>query len=161
MTSSDLETARAVAVRFLAYSARSCTEIERRLEKGGFDPDIIAVVVEELKQKDYLNDGKFSEDWISDRADRKRYGKSRLTAELQRKGLDTETIREAIASVSPDDELRRALAAAEARHPFCGDEALDAEQTQANNRRLAAFLQRRGFDWSIVKQVLAQRAENR
>jgi len=159
--SEKLKAARAVAFRFLGYSARSCAEIERRLDRGGFDPSVTAVVVAELRQEGYLDDESFASDWIKDRADRKQYGRSRLKAELVQRGVDGETIQQAIGAVTAEDEFRRALEIALKKQPLTPlttqgrDELLQADQ------KLAQMLHRRGFTWDIVKQVLALREENR
>lgn len=160
MSGSEMEAARAVAFRFLSHSARSRAEMERRLERGGFDDDITSAVILELEERGHLDDDRFASDWILDRADRKRYGKVRLTAELMRKGVESDTIKEAIGGVSEEDEIRRAMEIARTKCPVEGalvdshDGGLEAE------RKLSQMLLRRGFNWSTVKQVLALRAEN-
>ena len=118
MTNEELKAARAVAFRFLGHSARSCVEIERRLERGGFDAEVTADVMAELRRDGYLDDDKFAADWIVDRADRKRYGKTRLAAELIHRGVDGDTISEVIGAVSEEDEVRRALELAAVKAPI-------------------------------------------
>ena len=160
MEKSGLEAARGVAYRYLGFSARSRAEIERRLEKDEFPPDVIAAVIVELEAQNYLNDAQFAQDWIADRADRKKYGKGRLKAELQRRGIDKELIEEAMEDVAEEEEVKRALAAARQKwHPERIAEA-DHESRQAEKRKIAAFLQRRGFSWAIIKQVFAQLMAN-
>ena len=44
MNAEDLEAARAVAFRFIGYAARSRSEMEKRLEREEYAPDIIAAV---------------------------------------------------------------------------------------------------------------------
>lgn len=157
-----------VAFRFLGYSARSRTEMERRLQKGEFDDQIIATVLEELAQRGMINDDKFAADWVDDRAERKHYGKTRLAQELSRKGIDRETIKQTVGEISEEDEFRRALEIVEARWPTsepssCSSttENLDRNEREKEKMRISGFLQRRGFGWSIVKQVLIYRSENR
>ena len=151
-----LEAARVVAFRFLGYAARSKAEIERRLEKSGFPPEIIASVVEECVTRGWVNDTEFAQRWIEDRADRKQYGRSRLAAELQRKGVDRETMKTALSTIAVEDEVERALAAARTKyHPERLANA-DNATLQAEKRKLSGFLQRRGFGWSTISQVLAK-----
>jgi regulatory protein len=157
---SRLERARAVALRFLGYSARSSAEVRRRLERGGFDAETINAVVAEMESAGWLDDGKFARDWIEDRSDRKGYGRTRLAAELQRRGVDREVVERTADAIRPDDEFRRALAAA---RPRFSSEALSGQEPAAaerERRRIAGFLQRRGFDWDIIKEVIRELAEN-
>ncbi len=161
MTDTELKAARAVAFRFLDHSARSSAEIERRLERGGYDADTTALVISELQRDGYLNDDKFANDWIQDRADRKRYGKIRLASELANRGIDRDTVNQAIGAVSEEDEVRRAMEIASSRSPENPLQPGNREERQVADRKLAQMLLRRGFNWEIVKQVLVRREENR
>jgi regulatory protein len=108
MDSSELEAARAAAFRFIGYAARSSCEVERRLTRGGVSAEAMEQVLADLKQAGLIDDRQFASDWIDDRADRMRYGKKRLTAELMRRGIDGDTIKEAVSGISEEDEVRRA-----------------------------------------------------
>ncbi len=159
MKPNDLEAARGVALRFLGYSARSRSEMQKRLERDEFAPEIIAAVLAELEARNWVNDAQFAHAWVEDRADRKKYGKGRLAAELRRKGVDKEEVTAAIETVEEADELARARSAAAARWKLSAEET-DREAIQAEKRRIASFLQRRGFGWGIITQVLAEHAAN-
>jgi regulatory protein len=155
-----LEAARAVAFRYLGYAARSRAEIERRLTRDGFEPDVIATVADEMTAAGWLDDVKFAQDWVEDRADRKQYGRGRLAAELQRRGVDRETAASALNTIDEEAELRRARAATAHRWRPERFAALDSAGRQAEKRRCADFLQRRGFGWPIIVQVLAELMAN-
>jgi len=155
----DLEAARGVALRFLGYSARSRSEMQKRLERDEFAPEIIEAVLAELEARNWVNDAQFAQDWVADRADRKKYGKSRLAAELRRKGIDKEQVTAAIGGVEEEEELARARSAAASRWKLEAADA-DRETILAEKRRIASFLQRRGFGWGIITQVLAELTAN-
>ena len=159
MKPNDLEAARAVALRFLGYSARSRSEMQKRLERDEFAPEIIEAVLADLEARNWVNDAKFAHDWVEDRAERKKYGRGRLAAELRRKGVDKEMVTAALDTVEEADELARAMSAAASRWKLSADET-DREAIQAEKRRIGAFLQRRGFGWGIITQVLAEHAAN-
>jgi regulatory protein len=157
---SDLEAARAVAFRYLGYAARSRAEIERRLMRDEFAPDVIAAVIAECEAQGWLDDEKFAHDWVADRADRKKYGKGRLAAELARKGVDRETLEAALETVEPEEELARARAAVRRRwgpESFAGLENAD---LQTEKKRCSEFLLRRGFGWPVIAQVLRELVSN-
>ena len=65
MEAGMLEAARAVAFRYLGYAARSQAEIERRLIKAEFTPDVIATVVAEMTAQGFLDDEKFAQAGIN------------------------------------------------------------------------------------------------
>jgi regulatory protein len=160
MKSLDIEAARAVAFRFLGYSARTRAEIEQRLERDEFPQEIVATIVAELQAAGYLDDAGFARQWVADRADRKRYGRARLAAELNRKGIDRETAAEALDDIAEDDETRRALLAAEGKWSRDALRALGHEARQKERSRISGFLLRRGFSWQTVKKVLAAMMQN-
>ena len=156
MNKEELEAARAVALRFMGYTARSRAEVERRLERVEFAPEVVAAVLAELEERGWLDDAQLAQAWVSDRADRKKYGRRRLAAELKRKGVEKETLQEAVGAIADEEELERALAAARLKwHPEILETA-DRAALQTEKRRLSEFLQRRGFSWEIITQVLAQ-----
>ena len=151
--SNDLEAARNVAFRYLGFTARSSSEMVKRLARSEFTQETIEAVIAELVAQNYLDDEKFAQDWVEDRADRKRYGRRRLSQELSGKGIDKDTIQEAIGTVTDDDELRRAVDAAQAKWRNMDIQTLSREELDAEKRRLTGFLQRRGFSFAIIKKV--------
>ncbi len=156
----DIETARAVAFRYLGYSARTRAEIEQRLLRDEFPGDIVAKVVDELHASGYLDDTAYARQWVEDRADRKRYGRVRLAAELNRKGIGRETASEALSGIEEDDEFRRAFQAAASRWAAEDPLALDWQLLQKEKSRISGFLMRRGFTWQTIKKVLDSLTEN-
>lgn len=160
MSLDALESARKTAFRFLESSARTQAEIERRLERGGYSEEIVAQVVAEIEARGWLDDAEFARAWVEDRADRKQYGKTRLAMELQRKGVASDTIAESLSDVSQDDELARALGAVRKKINLETFQSLSGDDLQSEKRRLSGFLLRRGFSWSVVKQVFQSLATN-
>ena len=157
-TQNGIEEARVVAYRFIGYAARSRSEIEKRLERDEFTPEVIAAIVAECEAQGWIDDTKFAGDWIADRADRKKYGKTRLKMELQRKGIDKDTLNEALDKVDDEDELKRALAAAQSKWRPETFFSLPRDAQQAEKQKLSNFLMRRGFTWTTIKKVLAELA---
>jgi regulatory protein len=151
-----LDEARAVALRYLGYAARSRAEMERRLERDGFSEAIIAQALEEIEARGWVDDRAYADAWIADRADRKSSGKRLLAQELQRKGIEKQTLQEALSQIAPEDEKERALTAALKKWQPSGDPALLAKE----KRRLSDYLMRRGFSWDTIKQVFAELPSN-
>ncbi len=156
----DLEAARVVAFRFLGYAARSRSEMQRRLERDEFAPAVIEAVLAEVVARGWVDDAQFALRWVEDRADRKKYGRGRLAAELRRKGVDKDEVTAALDTVAEEDELERARQAAASKWKLESDDP-DRMAMQAEKKRVASFLQRRGFGWRIITQVLAERTAKR
>jgi regulatory protein len=156
MDAETLEAARAVALHFIGYAARSRAEVEQRLTRAEFVPEVIAAVVAECEERGWLDDAAFARRWVEDRADRKRFGRARLAAELRRKGVDREDVDAALGTADEEAELNRARAAARTKWRLNTPTEVDAETLKAEERKLSGFLQRRGFAWSTISQVVAE-----
>ncbi len=123
-------------------------EVRDRLAKKGVDPEVVEAVLARLAGWGYVGDEGFARYWIENRGANQPRGRRLLQQELWRKGVERETIDQALEE-SELDEDAGALALARKRLPQL--RALD-EPTQ--RRRLAAYLQRRGYDYPTTKRAL-------
>lgn len=144
------ESARAVdaALQFLGYRPRSEYEVRQRLRRKGFPEPAIEHAVQQLLDWGYLNDRQFAEFWLSNRLEHSPRGERALIQELRRKGVDVETAREALGEQEVDEQAA-ALELARKRLPSLAN--LD---RQTRDRRMAGFLQRRGYNWDIIGPIL-------
>ena len=144
--------AKSLALRFLAYRDRSAHEVKSHLAKKEFPPPIVTRVIEWLADLNYLNDERFAQQWGRFRLESKKWGKYRLKQELLFKGLDPELVDETLNSLyNKVDELELALSCVEKKLP-----AMKGLDLQKKRRRIAQFLQRRGFGGDAVFKVLDQ-----
>ncbi len=136
------------ALAFHTYRPRSIREVRDRLAKKGVELEVVEAVLERLAGWGYVGDEGFARYWIENRGANQPRGRRLLQQELWRKGVEKETIDQALEE-SELDEDAGALALARKRLPQL--RALD-EPTQ--RRRLAAYLQRRGYDYPTTKRAL-------
>jgi regulatory protein len=137
------------AYLFLSYRARTEKEIRDRLQQAGYEDGVIDDVVVKLYELNYLNDTDFAEKFIESRQAERPTGRRAIAFELKRKGVDAETAAGAMAGMDDDSERAAALDAARARAGrYSGLE------PREGRRKLAAFLQRRGFAWDTITNVL-------
>lgn len=138
------------AVAYLAARTRTVREVETRLEQAGYDEASRDRVVARLKEAGYLNDAEFADRWAVSRSSRA-LGAHRIAQELQRKGVDRDTIASALSQVDEEEQLRAAVAQAEKLWSrIQGRDARDAR------RKVEAALARRGYSWDIVREAMAQ-----
>lgn len=144
------EAARATnaALHFLGYRPRSEREVRDRLRRRGFSDEAIEAAVARLLDWRYLDDAEFARFWVENRAEHQPRGRRRLRAELRAKGVDADLVDQAIDEAG-GDEFPAALALARKRVT-----SLRGLDPLVQRRRLAGFLQRRGYDWDIVRSVL-------
>jgi SOS response regulatory protein OraA/RecX len=136
---------RKASINALARKGMSSAEMTTLLENREIDPDEVAAEVERLESAGLLDDRVLAEDLVRTLRDRKGLGKSAISAELRRRQVDQSAIDEALESVDVDDELERATEVA-VKH--AGQ--LSSYDRQTAERRLSAFLQRRGYSGTVV-----------
>lgn len=151
----ELFAARAVALRMLAYRALPGREIERRLTRKGHDKAVATSVVEGLRHEGLVDDAEFARHFVRTRATGRRYGPSRLEADLRRLGVDEKTAVAAVRDTLAADEIdpRQLLREAATRKL----RALAGLDRDVQHRRLRAYLRRRGFaptDISVVIRAI-------
>ncbi len=146
--------ARQNALRLISYRMRSERELRSRLLEKEFEPRTIDRVIEDLRGIGMLDDAAFARAFIHDARMRRPTGRRLLTKQLRLRGVTRTVLDEALGeSAEAGDEESMALAAAKnylrrSRRPGT------AQERQQLRRRTAGFLERRGFEWSLISTVL-------
>jgi regulatory protein len=145
-----LTKARNAAYRLLTYRSRSRAEIEAKLHDKGFNDAIIDTVLADLARLGYVNDLQFAREWTRGRIRLRGFGRRRIGQELKNKGIGQEIIRDVFAEVFSDEtEIETAKHVAEKK--LSTMKTLD---RLTRRRRLAGFLERKGFSFEIIRDVL-------
>jgi regulatory protein len=146
------EAARAknTAYRYLSYRPRSRAEMEAKLRDKGFNDPVIAAVLSDLDRLGYLDDEKFAGQWASGRVRLRSFGRRRVERELRDKGVDHDTVTRTLDEVlQPSVELATAKETAERKL-----RTLQSFDRETRRRRLAGFLERKGFSYDVIGDVL-------
>jgi len=144
------EEARAVALRLLGRRWRSRRELEAALRRRGLPAAAIASAVGELRRQGWIDDARFARAWVQDRLALRPCGRRRLRAELLAKGIAPSLVDEVLSTLLPA-AAEGDLALHQARARLARLKGLP---TQTARRRLAGWLQRRGFSAEVVARVL-------
>ncbi|ALS21712.1 MULTISPECIES: RecX family transcriptional regulator [Paenibacillus] len=137
------------AIRLLSSRLRSEHELLTRLKQKGYSPEIYQLTVERLRKEGYLNDSLFAEQLTKQRLESQKKGRRWIKQELQQKGIDKVHITEALEQVDEETEYRIAYQLTMKRY---GAE-LEKDALKAR-RKIAGFLQRRGYPGAVVSKVL-------
>jgi regulatory protein len=143
-----VRTARALALRLLAPAPLTCHQLASRLRSRGVDPEVAAVLIDELTTRRYLDDGGYARQWI-ERRRQGCYGRRRIAAELRQRGVPEEVAATALAEEAAGVELAAARAAAARQLPRLAG--LEPRRAQG---KLARHLQNRGFGAETIGRVL-------
>ncbi len=142
--------ARNAAYRLLTYRPRSRFELTTKLQEKDFDGAVVEAVLADMKRLGYINDRQFAEQWASGRVRLRGFGRRRIEQELRTKGIDRDVIAEALGQVfGVDTETETAYKEAEKKLNL-----MKTADRETKRRRLAGFLERKGFSYSIIRVVL-------
>jgi len=132
------------ALRLLSQREHSRPELERKLKKYEEEPGMLVTALDELQAKDFISEPRVVQSVLNQRAPR--MGAMRLRQELQKKGIASEAITQAVAGLQ-DTELARARDVWGRR--------FDAVPLDAKERgKQMRFLMARGFAGGVVAKVL-------
>lgn len=132
--------ARERAYRLLSFRDRSTHELLSRLVEDGYPPAVAQALIDDLTARGIVDDARFAEAYARMLARQRGLGRSRIEAELTRKGITADVALRTLDDMLPvEGEAERARAAASRlRRPS------DSAQ------RLASRLVRRGFGQSLA-----------
>lgn len=133
-------------LRLLQVRPRSEHELRQRLVRAGVPEAAQARALERLRQAGLLDDPAFARAWVEDRQTFKPRARRALLAELRAKGLAAEDIEAALAGVDDDQAAERAARKIAARLRGAGPQDFE--------RRLGAWLARRGFGYETIKPLV-------
>jgi regulatory protein len=133
------------ATELLARRAHFERELAVKLAQRRYPPEEVAAALARLRELGYLDDERTSRELVDSRLRRGGEGKRRLAAELARRGAPSESIRETLAEITPDEELERARAAAQSFLARSG-----------RREVLPRHLDRKGFSRRAIVTVLEE-----
>ncbi len=134
------------ALKFLNYRQRSKKEVQRNLEEHKYEEAIVQEVLEKLSNNGLLDDSRFAQNWVENRSEFQPRSKKALSIELRMRGLDDQTIQEAVEAID-DEELAYQAGVKQARKL----RELDWMQFR---QKMSNFLLRRGFHYEVISPVV-------
>lgn len=138
-------------IKKLARKPLSEWEVAQALRASEADDDEIEYLLSELRRKGYVDDAALAEQLVESLHNRKGQSRSIISRELSAKHIDQSIIQNALDVIDDDDELARALVVA---HKRAGQ--LSSYDTATAERRLTAYLVRRGYGSSTVREACRQ-----
>lgn len=146
----EVKKAITAALNLLSFRPRASGELQRKLREKGYSAESAEAAIKRMLELGYLNDADFADRWIENRQEHKPRSRKLLQQELRQKGIDSDTIDDALAEIEID-EVTDALELA--RKKANSMQALD---QQTRHRRLSGFLGRRGYGYDVIRKVLEQ-----
>ncbi len=134
------------SLKYLSYRSRSVKEVYDYLLRKNFIEDTINSVLKKLTDLKFLNDLEFGRQWIESRQKYKGKSKFILKNELRLKGLGAEIIESLLKEAIDDFDTARELFEKKRK-------SLDKLPPIEFKKKMAGFLQRKGFSFDIVNKL--------
>jgi regulatory protein len=139
------------ALKLLGYRARSEQEIRSRLSQKGYESNIIEGTVRFLKKNNYIDDYAFAKALVNDELNLKQSGEGLIKQKLLQKGISKEISQSVLKEILDEEESLAAciqLAEKKLNTTYRNDAPID------KMRKIVAFLQRRGYSYSMIRKAV-------
>jgi regulatory protein len=151
----EAERAREICMRQLATRPRTRAELAKALGRRGISEDVIGTVLDRYDEVGIIDDAAFAHAWVSSRHHARGLARRALAGELRQRGVDAETVNEALETLDDEDEATTARALVDRKLRTATG------QPEAVFRRLVGMLARKGYPPGVairaVKDALAAR----
>jgi regulatory protein len=145
--------AQGICLRLLTTRPRSRVELADALRQRGISAEIGESVLDRLGELGLVNDAALAEAAVHSGFSHRGLGRRALSTELRRRGVPDEVVREAVATVRPEDEAQRARELVR-----CRLRSIPVRATSTLARKLGAMLIRKGYPeglaWRVVRDEL-------
>ncbi|MEV6156706.1 recombination regulator RecX [Nonomuraea sp. NPDC052129] len=146
--------ARAICLRLLTMAPKTRAQLAEALRKRDVPDEAAEAVLDRFSELGLINDEAFAEAWVDSRHHGRGLAKRALAAELRHRGVDSETVNEAVDRLEPDQELETARRLVERK--LSSTRGLD---PQVRTRRLAGMLARKGYAPGLAFRVIREALE--
>ena len=142
------------AFSYLARRFHSERELLIKLKQKSYEERLIKLVLNELREKSFIDDQVFANHFIEEKLKKKRWGKNKIRAALFSKGVSASIIDEVLKSFdSEEDQNEAALSLVKKKYE-------NLKKRETDNRKLkqklVAFLLSRGFEYEISVEVVSK-----
>jgi len=143
--------ARKILLDQLTGQARSRQELADKLAKKDVPEELATQLLDRFTEVGLIDDGAFAQAWVESRVRSRGLAPRALAQELRRKGIDAETAREALDTVSDEDQADAARRLV--RRKLGSMSRLD--HTTAT-RRLVGMLGRKGYGPGLAFRIVRE-----
>jgi regulatory protein len=151
----DVKKAYHAALYFLSYRMRSEKEIIDYLQKKGVNAAIIRDVLHQLRENRYVDDREFAYAYVRTQKQTTSKGPHVIRKELEKFGIAAELVEESLTTFTFEEQLEAARKLYEKAKKQ--KKKLSSQQWKQHIEQL---LQRKGFSWSVIENILATYSES-
>lgn len=138
------------ALSIISKADQSEKKIREKLS-ADFEEDVIDRVIDFLKEYNFINDTILAQKIVNTNVNLNKCGKNRIKQNLYNKGIDKESIDDAVSEIDSDVEFENAMYLAKKRY-----ERVKKEDKRKVYQKISQHLAYKGFNYDIIKRVLNQ-----
>ncbi|MGW2158585.1 recombination regulator RecX [Nonomuraea sp. NPDC001699] len=146
--------ARAICLRLLTMAPKTRAQLAEALRKRDVPDEAAGKVLDRFVELGLINDEAFAEAWVDSRHHGRGLAKRALAAELRHRGVDTDTVKDAVERLDSDQEAETARRLVDRK--LSSTRSLD---PQTRTRRLAGMLARKGYSSGLAYRVIREALE--
>ena len=154
---SSPERARQYALRLLAARDYTSARLRDKLTEKNYSSNDAECVIQQLKSEGWIDDRRFAQRFAESASASGRFCGPRLRQEMRRRGLPDDVVNDMMGRIREEyDEVAGVTAILERRYP-------DFPRSPGNDKekqRIIGFLQRRGFNISVIMHALREITNN-
>lgn len=141
--------ARAIALRQLTLAPRTRAQLAEAMMRRGVPEDVAERVLDRFQDVQLIDDGEFARQWVQTRHAGRGLARRALSHELRQRGVDDQTLREAVEVIGDEDELEVARELVRRRWPT-----MRGDDPARRARRLAGMLARKGYGAAVAYRAV-------
>jgi regulatory protein len=147
----EFEAAKSCSMRYLGRRDHTSAEIRQKLKKKGFSESITDKLIDELFQKNYLNDEDFAIKFCTEKANLYQWGPEKIKSALFQKGIHREIIQKSIKKIEenlPQVQICVDLTLKRKKH------FLREQDPGKRKLKIYNYLRGRGFSGTVISKSL-------
>jgi regulatory protein len=136
------------ALRIIEKSYKTEKEVYKKLVAKGYEEPMVNKAIEFLDAYNFVDDEKYAKAYVKDKI--KVQGRDKISYSLAAKGIDSETIKETIASIDGEDEFEGAKKLGIKKYEALVKRESDTRKIQI---KLKQFLASKGYSFEMIRRV--------
>jgi regulatory protein len=146
--------AREICLRQLSFAPKTRSQLKDALLKREISEDVADAVLSRFADVGLIDDAAFARAWVESRHHSKGLAGRALKAELRRRGVADDDIKDAVATLDPEAEVETARRLIEQKLPGTRGKPAD-----VRTRRLAGMLARKGYPPGLAFRLIREALE--
>lgn len=137
--------------KYCAYQERCVKDVVEKLKSFDLPQSEKDQILNYLVENRFVNDERFAKNFVRGKINQSGWGLNKIRFHLMQKGIDKEIINEAIGNTDEEAYRQRLVEILQVK-----SKSIKSESDFEKKRKLAAYAMQRGFEASLVWEVLKE-----